>query len=158
MLFLGYGYRWLRPRDNMTVRFFLNTFVLEARFQHVVLEAHLNVLPTMCFQHEVPTRGACCAEQVGHFMERSAPIVRAMPPLPGAHELTPAMRSQHPELARPEKRCLGALAAVSRPWVPAWGSLEPPRQDGEDAQKTGKNGEKTGKRWARYGLKRVKEP
>ena len=45
------------------------------------------------------------------------------------------------------------LPAVSWPWVAAWGSLEPPRRDGEDAQKTGKTGEK----WARYGLKRVKE-
>ena len=30
------------------------------------------------------------------------------------------------------------------PWVPAWGSLEPPRRDGENAQKTGKNGAKMG--------------
>ena len=38
-----------------------------------------------------------------------------------------------------------ALApAVSRPWVPACGSLEPPRRDGENAQKTGKNGGKMG--------------
>ena len=36
------------------------------------------------------------------------------------------------------------LPAVSWPWVPAWGSLEPPRRDGENAQKTGKNGEKMG--------------
>ena len=63
------------------------------------------------------------------------------------------MRSQHPELARPPKRCLGALDTVSWPWIPVLGSLEPPRRDGENAQKTGKNGEK----WARYGLKRVKE-
>ena len=27
------------------------------------------------------------------------------------------------------------VPAVSRPWVPAWGSLEPPRRDGEHAQK-----------------------
>ena len=39
---------------------------------------------------------------------------------------------------------LGALAAVSWPWVLAWGSLEPPRRDGENAQKTRKNGEKMG--------------
>ena len=31
------------------------------------------------------------------------------------------MRSQHPELASPAKRCLGALATVSWPWAPAWG-------------------------------------
>ena len=36
------------------------------------------------------------------------------------------------------------MSAVSWPWVPAWGSLEPPRRGGEDAQKTGKNGEKMG--------------
>ena len=36
------------------------------------------------------------------------------------------------------------LPAVSWPWVPAWGSLEPPRRDGENAQKTRKNGEKMG--------------
>ena len=36
------------------------------------------------------------------------------------------------------------LPAVSWPWVPAWGLLEPPRRDGENAQKTGKNGGKMG--------------
>ena len=61
-----------------------------------------------------------------------------------------SMRSQHPELARPEKRCLDPLAAVSRSRVPAWGSLELPCRDGENAQKAGK-------KWARYGLKRVRE-
>ena len=39
------------------------------------------------------------------------------------------------------------LPAVSWSWVPAWGSLEPSRQDGENAQKTrkkrGKNGRDT---------------
>ena len=40
------------------------------------------------------------------------------------------------------------LPAVSWPWVPAWGSLEPPRRDGENAQKRGK----TGKKWARYSV------
>ena len=39
---------------------------------------------------------------------------------------------------------LALLPAVSWPWVPAWGSLEPPRRDGENAQKTRKNGEKMG--------------
>ena len=43
------------------------------------------------------------------------------------------------------------LPAVSWPWVPACGSLEPPRRDGENAQKTGK----TGNNWARYGLRSV---
>ena len=36
------------------------------------------------------------------------------------------------------------LPAVSWLWVPAWGSLEPPRRDGENAQKTRKNGGKMG--------------
>ena len=36
------------------------------------------------------------------------------------------------------------VPAVSWPWVPAWGSLEPPRRDGENAQKTRKNGEEMG--------------
>ena len=39
---------------------------------------------------------------------------------------------------------LALLPDVSWPWVPACGSLEPPRQDGENAQKTGKNGGKMG--------------
>ena len=39
---------------------------------------------------------------------------------------------------------LALLPAVSWPWVPAWGSLEPPRQGDENAQKTGKNGGKMG--------------
>ena len=39
---------------------------------------------------------------------------------------------------------LALVLAVSRPWASAWGSLEPPRRDGENAQKTGKNGEKMG--------------
>ena len=38
----------------------------------------------------------------------------------------------------PRSRVLGLLPAVSWAWVPAWGSLEPPRRDGENAQKTGK--------------------
>merc|ERR1712091_731879 len=44
----------------------------------------------------------------------------------------------------PRSRVLGLLPAVSWAWVPACGSLEPPRQDGETAQKTGKNGGKMG--------------
>ena len=44
----------------------------------------------------------------------------------------------------PRSRVLVTLPAVSWPWVPAWGSLEPPRRDGENAQKTGKNGGKMG--------------
>ena len=44
----------------------------------------------------------------------------------------------------PRSRVLGLLPAVSWPWVPACGSLEPPRRDGENAQKMRKNGEKMG--------------
>ena len=36
------------------------------------------------------------------------------------------------------------VPAVSWPWVPACGSLEPPRRGGENAQKTRKNGEEMG--------------
>ena len=52
------------------------------------------------------------------------------------------MRSEHPELAGPAKRCLGALDTVSWPWIPVLGLLEPPRRGGENAQKTGIFGEK----------------
>ena len=40
---------------------------------------------------------------------------------------------------------LGPRAAVSWSWVPAWGSLEPSRRGGENAQKTGKNGGENGR-------------
>ena len=40
----------------------------------------------------------------------------------------------------PRSRVLGLVPAVSWPWVPAWGSLEPPRRDSENARKTGRNG------------------
>ena len=49
----------------------------------------------------------------------------------------------HPSLAA-EFSALGPLAAVSWPWVSAWGSLEPSRRGGENAPKTGKNGVKMG--------------
>ena len=45
---------------------------------------------------------------------------------------------------RAEFSPLGPGAAVSWPWVLAWGSLEPPRRGGENAQKTGENGGKMG--------------
>ena len=45
---------------------------------------------------------------------------------------------------RAEFPALGSLAAVSWPWVPAWGSLEPSRPGGGNAQKTGKKGAKMG--------------
>ena len=59
------------------------------------------------------------------------------------------MRSEHPELAGPLKRCLGALDTVSWPWIPVLGLLEPPRRDGENAQKTRKNGEEMGEIWSK---------
>ena len=39
------------------------------------------------------------------------------------------------------------LPAVSWPWVPAWGSLEPSRRGGENAQKTRKSGKRMGGIW-----------
>ena len=39
---------------------------------------------------------------------------------------------------------LALAPAVSWPWVPAWGSLEPSGRDGENAQKMRKNGAKMG--------------
>ena len=41
------------------------------------------------------------------------------------------------------------LPAVSWAWVPACGSLEPSRRDGENAQKMAKNGEKMGEIWSK---------
>ena len=40
---------------------------------------------------------------------------------------------------------LALVPAVSWPWVSAWGSLEPPCRDGENAQKTGKKRGKNGR-------------
>ena len=42
---------------------------------------------------------------------------------------------------------LDPLPAVFWPWVSAWGSMEPSRPGGENAQKTRKNGEKMGEIW-----------
>ena len=44
---------------------------------------------------------------------------------------------------------LALVPAVSWPWVSAWGSLEPPRRDGENAQNTRKNGEEMAEIWAK---------
>ena len=57
--------------------------------------------------------------------------------------LTPG-DSSHRRSGPGSKGARGVLSAVSWPWVTAWGSLEPSRRDGENAQKTGKNGEKMG--------------
>ena len=53
------------------------------------------------------------------------------------------MRSEHPELAGPAKRCLGALATVSWPWNPAWGPLEPSRRGGSNEPQAGTQGQET---------------
>ena len=50
----------------------------------------------------------------------------------------------------PSSRVLGLLPAVSWPWVPAWNRLV-------KTVKTRKKREKTEQKWARYGLKGVKE-
>ena len=67
-----------------------------------------------------------------------------------------AIIDAHPQVCRhaesrrtKEFSPLGPRAAVSWPWVPAWGSLEPSRRGGENAQKTGKNGEKMGEIWSK---------
>ena len=44
---------------------------------------------------------------------------------------------------------LGPRAAVSWPWVLAWGALEPSRRGGENAQKTAKNGEEMAEMWSK---------
>ena len=69
-----------------------------------------------------------------------------------------AIIDAHPQVCRhaesrrtKEFSPLGPRAAVSWPWVLAWGSLEPSRRGSQNAQKRGK----TGGKWARYGLKRV---
>ena len=54
---------------------------------------------------------------------------------------------------RAEFSPLGSRASCFLALVSAWGSLEPSRPGGQNAQKR----EKTGKNWARYGLRSVKE-
>ena len=49
----------------------------------------------------------------------------------------------------PSSRVLVLVSAISWLWVLAWGSLEPPRRDGENAQNTGKNGEEMGEIWSK---------
>eukprot|EP01045_Picozoa_sp_COSAG04_P031938 COSAG04_NODE_6090_length_1414_cov_1.448669_3_plen_65_part_01 len=65
------------------------------------------------------------------------------------------MRSQHPELARPLKRCFLKFGHLCRLFlgpglwlVGRWNRLG-------QAVKTRKKRGKTGKKWVRYGLKRV---
>ena len=67
------------------------------------------------------------------------------------------MRSQHPELARPAKRCFLLFGQPCRLFlVPGFRLVARWNRLGETV-KTRKKWEKTGKKWARYGLKRVKE-
>ena len=70
---------------------------------------------------------------------------------PSRGTLSPAMRSQHPELARmvfgpPETLFLGPGFRLAARW----------NRLGETGEMRKKR-EKTGKKWARYGLKGVKE-
>ena len=65
-----------------------------------------------------------------------------------------AIIDAHPQVCRhvesrrtKEFSPLGPRAAVPWPWVLAWGSLEPSRRGGENAQKTGIFGEKMGEIW-----------
>ena len=67
------------------------------------------------------------------------------------------MRSEHPELASPEKRCLLLFGHLCRLFLgPGFWLVARWNRLGE-AVKTRKKREKTGKKWARYGLKGVKE-
>ena len=67
-----------------------------------------------------------------------------------------AIIDAHPQVCRhaesrrtKEFSPLGPRAAVSWPWVLAWGSLEPARRGGENAQKTGKHREQMGEIWSK---------
>ena len=65
------------------------------------------------------------------------------------------MRSQHPELARPPKRCLLLFGHPCRLFLgPGFRLVARWNRLGEAVQ-THKTREKTEKKWARYGLKRV---
>ena len=67
------------------------------------------------------------------------------------------MRSEHPELARPPKRCFLLFGHPCRLFLgPGFWLVARWNRLGE-AVKTRKRREKTGEKWARYGLKRVKE-
>ena len=66
-------------------------------------------------------------------------LVAKLGPDPKRHEV----RHTHPPIPCFPMwglRSRTVLPAVFWPWVPAWGSLEPSRRGGENAQKTGKNG------------------
>ena len=71
---------------------------------------------------------------------RTFPVVEECGRIPAVGAV-PEPRLDHPSVDAP---LLVLLPAVSWPWGPAWGSSEPPRQDGENAQKTRKNGAKMG--------------
>ena len=71
--------------------------------------------------------------------------------------MSPAMRSEHPELARPPKRCFLLFGHPCRLFLgPGFRLVARWNRPGE-AVKTRKKREKMGGKWARSGLKRVKE-
>ena len=97
-----------------------------------------------------------CAEKTDHgslplhlALSNEAPEGVAL----GIIDAHPQVRRHAESRRTKEFSPLGPRAAVSWPWVLAWGSLEPSRRGGENAQKR----EKTGKKWARYSLRSVKE-
>ena len=68
------------------------------------------------------------------------------------------MRSQHPELARPLKRCFLLIERLCRLLLGPGLRLGARWNRLVETAKTHKKRGKAGKKWARYGRKRVKEP
>ena len=63
-----------------------------------------------------------------------------------------AMRSEHPELARPQQRCSDPRATASRLWVPACGWLQKKKRNrGEMGEMRSKKCEGVGSPWGREG-------
>ena len=77
------------------------------------------------------------------------PATGCAPPAP--------MRSEHPELASPEKRCFRLFGHLCRLFLGPGFRLGARWNRLGEAVKTRKKREKTGEKWARYGLKGVKE-
>ena len=89
-------------------------------------------------------RTAICEEMAKVFTEEGmAPSEVRTTPLSALFPVDPLVSIWRVE-RRGEISLLGPVPAVSWLWVSAWGSLEPPRPGGENAQKTGKNGGKMG--------------
>ena len=76
----------------------------------------------------------------------------------GIIDAHPQVRSHAESRRTKEFSPLGPRAAVSWPWVLAWGSLEPSRRGGENAQKTGENGGKLGEIWSKTCEHRCTQP